>query len=135
MSNPKSAQALGERIEELVQEYITETHAAAQAAVSRAFAVSVDRKAKTKKPQQSPKRQVSQRRTASELAELGERLHAAMCKTPGETMMVLAPALGYTARDLQRPLDLLRRSGRVKSVGRRQATRYYPIGEQEQRAS
>ena len=50
-----------------------------------------------------------------------------MCNAPGETMMVLAPAVGAAARELHRPMALLKRTGRARSVGLRQATRYYPM--------
>jgi hypothetical protein len=48
---------------------------------------------------------------------------------PGETMVVLAPQLGASADDLHRPMSLLKRSGRVRSVGQRHQTRYFPMGE------
>jgi len=60
------------------------------------------------------------------MAALGERLHEAVCAHPGETMSVLAPEVGKTARELQRPMMALKRAGRVRSVGQRHLTRYYP---------
>jgi len=44
-------------------------------------------------------------------------------------MAVIAPVVGETARALNRPATTLRRQGRVRSVGRRQYTRYFPMGE------
>lgn len=125
MTNTTTPQALGERIERLVQEYISETRSAVQAAMDRAFVTSVG--AKAKKQEQQAKRRTNPRRPPAELVAIGERLYAAMCKAPGETMLVLAPAVGATARELQRPVALLKRTGRVRSVGTRQATRYYPM--------
>ena len=125
MTNTTTPQALGERIERLVQEYISETRIAAQVAVERAFATNVD--AQMKKQEQRVKRRASRRRPPAELVSLGERLYAAMCNAPGETMLVLAPAVGASARELQRPMALLKRTGRARSVGRRQGTRYYPM--------
>jgi len=125
MTNTTTPQGLGERIERLVQEYISETRMAAQAALQRAFATSAD--APSKKPGQRVKRRASRRRPSAELVSLGERLYAAMCNAPGETMMVLAPAVGASARELHRPMALLKRTGRARSVGRRHATRYYPM--------
>jgi hypothetical protein len=60
---------------------------------------------------------------------LEERLYRAVCAHPGETMAVLAQAVGATARELNRPATLLRRDGRVRSVGQRSSTRYFPMGE------
>jgi hypothetical protein len=129
MTNTTTPQDLGERIERLVQDYISATRVAAQAAMDRAFAASIETKAK--KPQREPRR-ASHRRASAELTLLGERLYAAMCKAPGETMTVLAPTVGRSARELHRPMALLKRAGRVRSVGTRQATRYYPmVGEQQ----
>jgi hypothetical protein len=122
MTNTTTPQALGEHIERLVQEYISETRIAAQAAVERAFATNADAQMKKQDP-----RRTSRRRPSTELVSIGERLYAAMCNAPGETMMVLAPAVGASARELQRPMALLKRTGRARSVGRRQATRYYPM--------
>jgi len=128
MTNTTTPQALGERIERLVQEYISETRIAAQAAMDRAFGAGME--AKEKRRQGQHMRRAIRRRPSAELAGLCERLYAAMCKAPGETMMVLAPAVGCSARDLHRPMALLKRAGRVRSVGRRQGTRYYPMGEE-----
>ena len=125
MTNTTDPQALGERIEQLVRDYISATRVAAQAAMDRAFATSVEAKAKKQRHKVAPR--TSRRRPSAELASLGERLYAAMCKAPGETMMILGPAVGRSARELQRPMALLKRAGRVRSVGTRQATRYYPM--------
>ena len=128
MTNITTPQALGERIERLVQEYISEARTAAQVAVDRAFANSAGDTAK--KQEQRGRRRSGRRRPSAELDALSERLYAAMCNAPGETMMVLAPAVGCSARELQRPMALLKRAGRVRSVGRRHATRYSPMGEE-----
>jgi len=42
-------------------------------------------------------------------------------------MMVLAAHVGVAARELNRPAQLLKRAGRVRSVGQRQGTRYFPM--------
>jgi len=128
MTNTTTAQALSERIERLVEEYISETRIAAQAAMDRAFANSAGSRAKKQEPH--ARRRPSRRRPSAELGALSERLYAATCNAPGETMMVLAPSVGCSARELQRPMALLKRAGRVRSVGQRQATRYYPMGEE-----
>jgi hypothetical protein len=125
MTNITTPQALGERIERLVQEYISETRIAARAAMDRAFATSAGEKAKKQGQQAKPR--TSLRRPSADLIAIGERLYAAMCDAPGETMTVLAPAVGCSARELHRPMSLLKQAGRVRSVGNRQGTRYYPM--------
>jgi cytochrome c5 len=101
-------QELGERIERVVQEYISATRVAAQTAMDRAFATSVEPTAKRQRQQSA--RRVNHRRPSAELTLLGERLYAAMCKAPAETMMVLAPTVDRSARELHRPMALLKRS-------------------------
>jgi uncharacterized coiled-coil protein SlyX len=61
----------------------------------------------------------------------GAWLYAAVCERPGETMSVLAPIVGATARELNRPATRLRQAGRIRSVGTRHATRYFPMAEPE----
>ena len=68
----------------------------------------------------------SKRRTQQEVAELGERFCEAVAANPGETMMTLARKVGVSAQDLHRPMTLLKRAGRVRSVGERSMTRYFP---------
>jgi hypothetical protein len=127
MTNTTTPQALGEHIERLVQEYILAGREAARTAMERAFATGAGVQAKAKKQRRQVAPRASGRRPSGELVTLGERLYAALCKTPGETMMVLGPAVGGSARELHRPMELLKRAGRVRSVGTRQATRYYPM--------
>jgi hypothetical protein len=48
---------------------------------------------------------------------------------PGEAMAVLARGLGTSVRELHRPMALLKQADRVKSVGQRSSTRYFPKAE------
>jgi len=57
---------------------------------------------------------------------VGERLYQVVCTNPGEAMAVLAREVGASARELQRPMALLKQAGRVRSVGQRSSTRYFP---------
>ena len=43
-------------------------------------------------------------------------------------MATLAPHVGATARELSRPTKLLKDAGRIRIVGERTATRYFPLG-------
>jgi hypothetical protein len=126
MTNTTSNQTLGERIERLVQEHIAASRKSAQEAVERAFS-----SAAGARPARAP-RQVARttgsgkRRPPAEVAALGKRIYEAVCAKPGETMTVLAAHLGASARELHRPMTLLKRSGRVRSAGARHLTRYFP---------
>ena len=117
---------LAKQIEQLVREHIAASRTEAMVALERAFA---EAESEPAQPSQKPKqtRQSKQRRKPEEIAALGEQLYAAICETPGETMMVLAEALGVTTRDLSVPAGRLKQAGRVRSAGQRSHTRYFPM--------
>lgn len=127
---------LAESIERLVREYISTIQFAAEAAVERAVGAGGARSvsAKPRRPSATPSRQ-GKRRPPGELEALGERLYEALCRTPGETMSVLAPIVGVKPRELSRPVILLKRAGRVRSVGTKHATRYFPTAREAQASS
>jgi hypothetical protein len=124
MTRANTTWDLGERIERLVQEHIAASRKAAQEGVERAFATGA--KAPARATAIAP-RQSGPRRPSADIAALGERLYRAVCAKPGETMAVLAPMAGASARELHRPMTLLRRAGRVRAVGTRHRTRYFPM--------
>ena len=123
---------LAQGIEHLVREYISTIRIAAEGAVERAVAASVGRSAapsakKQRSPSAAPSRQQGMRRPSDEIGVLSERFYEALCRSPGEKMAVLAPMIGATARDLNRPMLVLKRAGRIRSVGTKHATRYFPM--------
>ena len=128
MKATTSHEELAQRIEELVRAHIAESHRVAQEAVERAFK---DGRRSTRpkgaRASVAKGRAPSNRRDPEEIAALGERLYAAVCAHPGEGMKVLAGEVGATARELHRPMTNLKRTGRVRSVGQRHATRYFPL--------
>jgi hypothetical protein len=115
---------LGERIERLVQEHVAASRKVAQEAIERAFASAG--KAAVHAAPKAPRR-VATKRLSADIAALGERLYRAVCAKPGETMAVLAPMADASSRELHRPMTLLRRAGRVRAVGTRHTTRYFPM--------
>jgi hypothetical protein len=131
MTNTANPQDLCNRIEHLVEEYISATRAAAQAALNRAFATGTTatvRPSRSTPPGPTSSRsRTGARRAADEIGALSERLYEAVCRTPGEKMEVIAPVVGSTARELNRPMRRLKQAGRVRSVGTRHATRYFPM--------
>ena len=127
MTHTTSSQALAERIERLVQEHIAASRKSAQEALERGFAAAVGAR-RTSAPRQVTKSAGSgKRRAPDEVAALGERIYQAVCAKPGESMTVLAAELGSTARELHRPMALLKKAGRVRSAGARHLTRYFPM--------
>lgn len=117
---------LQDQIERLVREHIAASRRAVTAAVERAFGTATDARPKRTRDVAS-KAGESRRRPPEEVAALGERLYRAICANPGAAMSALAPHVGATPRELNRPAILLRRAGRVRSVGQRHATRYFPV--------
>jgi len=77
----------------------------------------------------SPKRCTAPaaRRPPKELEALAERFFSAVEAAPGETMVTLAAGLGLGAQEFERPVLRLEREGRLKTVGERNRTRYYPL--------
>lgn len=125
MNDTNSAQELGQRIEQMIKEHIAASRACAKEAVARAFA-----SAPPKVLGETPRRVRSspgRKRPSAEIAALGERFYEAVCVKPGETMMVLAVDVGTSARELHRSVTLLRRAGRIRTVGSRRQTRYFPM--------
>jgi hypothetical protein len=123
MTNTNTNWDLGEQIERLVREHIAASHKAAQEAMERAFSSA----AKAPRRMMASGRRVGTKRPSGDIAALGDRLYRAVCAKPGETMAVLAPMAGASSRELHRPMTLLRRAGRVRAVGRRHMTRYFPM--------
>ena len=79
------------------------------------------------KGKQRPERKPAPPRESAELAALTERLYEEIASHPGETMEVLAPAAGCTAKELRVSIDQLLTRERVKKAGERRSTRYFPM--------
>ena len=121
---------LAKQIEDLVQRHIDALRITAAAAVARAFAVvPPDEPGRARTPTQvtRPRGRPAPKRAPEELVALGERFYAVLCRQPGETMTTLAPQVGVAPRVLQVAVARLRRDGRVRAIGKRQQTRYYPM--------
>jgi hypothetical protein len=116
---------LSKKIEQLIAEHISATRKAAQEAMERAFASSRAVSAPAAQPVRV--RQSGKRRAAADLAALGERFYGALSRKPGETMTVLAAEVGASAMELQRAVARLKQAGRVRAVGQRSQTRYFPL--------
>lgn len=114
---------LEKQIERLIREHVAACRLRAAQAVERAFASTAP---KTVHASKVP-RKMNRRRASDEISELGDRLYRAVCAQPGSMMATLAPVVGATVRELNLPARLLKRTGRVRSVGERQATRYFPM--------
>ncbi|GHG64940.1 hypothetical protein GCM10012319_05770 [Comamonas sp. KCTC 72670] len=111
------------KIERLVREHLLAQQLQVRAAVERAFStLSVSPGVATQR------RRTGVRRPSSAVADLAERLLEAVQACPGETMAVLTARMGEKSRALHRPMMRLKKEGRVRSAGERNATRYFPMG-------
>jgi hypothetical protein len=120
-----SIEHLEKQIERLIREHVAAVRQRATVAVERAL--SAAKPTRTPPRAATPRSTASRRRASDEIATLADQLYRAICAHPGASMAVLAPRVGATPRELNRPALLLRRTGRVRSVGQRQATRYFPM--------
>jgi hypothetical protein len=129
-----SSSALAQNLEQLVAAFVRSSQELVLAAVAQAMdtrpvtpTCTARSAAKSSKRASSSKRaKPSQRRTSAEVAELGEHFYDVLCAHPGEAMVILAAKVGATPRELHRSVMLLKRAGRVRSVGQRGSTRYFP---------
>lgn len=130
MMNPSTTVELTGAIESLIGAYVDGVRAAAQQAVERALVRSAGgggrRRNGGKAFSRSRTRTSTSRRTDTELADASDRLCEVVRTHPGASLVALAERLGADARTLQRPMARLRLTGRVRSVGQRHLTRYYP---------
>lgn len=134
MSAPKTPEELARRIESLVAAYVSEAERVAQAALSHSFSNAHDRPGKkstpaSAKPSTPNSRQQSSRRTPQQLADLADQLAARVVDQPGESMASFAKHMGVSVRDMHRPMTMLKDQGRVRSVGQRTLTRYFPAAQ------
>jgi hypothetical protein len=127
MKTPNTTMELAGAIESLIGSYVDGVREAARQAVERALVRSA-----AGRPTRGRKRAFSQpptsasRRTTGELAEVSDALCEVVRAHPGASMVALAEKMGAEARTLLRPMARLKSTGRVRSVGQRHLTRYYP---------
>lgn len=118
---------LATQIEDLVREHLARTQREVAVMLDRLFTPTASTSPKRAGPAAGRKRRASStRRDAEVVSELAERLYKAVCSRPGERMSVFAEQLDVSVRDLHRPMTNLKRTGRLRSVGQRSQTRYYP---------
>lgn len=128
MKTPKTTMELAGAIESLIGSYMATVREAAEQAVERGLVRSAARQSKRpgKTACSSAAPTSASRRTAEELAGACDALCEVVRAHPGASMVTLAERMGAEARTLRRPMATLRATGRVRSVGQRHLTRYYP---------
>jgi hypothetical protein len=128
MNSENAHQELAARLTSVIEDYLGEVRRAAEDAVVRALsgASTVPMRSRPE-PRSAKGAASSRRRTQRELAGLREQLETLVRSEPGEAMATFAAKLGVSVRLLHRPMALLRRAGRVRTVGERHQTRYFPV--------
>lgn len=127
MKMPCTPEQLAAAIETLVASYMGEVRLAAQQAVERSLGRSmVPHRPKVGGARRARPKSAGTRRTAAELDEVCESLCKLVRARPGESVATLADDMGVAAAMLQRPMAKLRAEGRVRTVGARHLTRYFP---------
>jgi hypothetical protein len=136
-TNPLSDLSI--QIEHLILDHIAAFRVTAHEAMDRAFTAALLPKqpveAKAKKPAPASAGPKGPRRGRRDLEELAEKLYEAVCAHPGEAMAVFSRSLGVAGHELHRPMALLREAKRVRSVGHRHLTRYFPLTAAESSAT
>lgn len=120
---------LQQQVESALREYMLAGRAAIMTALERAFAgTSSTPGAQTKLAanRASNASRAGKRRTASELAALSERLYEVIAAHPGEGMIALSARMDVSGSQLQCAVARLRSAERIRTVGVRQQTRYFP---------
>lgn len=118
---------LGKRIEQMIAEHIAATRKVAQGAVERALAASGAAPTVPARRVRARAEESGKRRVAADIAALGERFYHVVCSKPGETMTVLASQVGASPQELHLAVVRLKEAGRVRAVGQRSQTRYFPL--------
>ena len=126
MDSPRTPEALATQIEALVAGYVDEVRRYARQAVERGLSPASGSTSKPSKSSTKRKRTFNGRRSLAELETLSEALCVLIHEQPGESMVTLAAELGASSGALHRPMTMLKRAGRIRSVGARQWTRYFP---------
>jgi hypothetical protein len=127
MKAPNTRMELAAAIESLIGSYMDGIREAAKEAVERAMrsTVTVGHARRRKEWAAGPAARMS-RRAPTRVDELCNKLCEVIRANPGASMVVIAEKVGAKSTDLQWPMTKCKRAGRVRSVGQRSLTRYYP---------
>ena len=127
MKTPNTTMELAVAIESLIGSYMDGVRVAAKEAVDRAMrgTVAAGQGKKRKQSGAGPVTRMN-RRASARLDEMCNTLCEVVRANPGASMVTIAEKMGAKSTDLQWPMAKCKRAGRVRSVGERSLTRYYP---------
>jgi hypothetical protein len=130
MASANFDRQIRQTIEAFVEELSALVRAAAVQSVTEAFgagAVGPARRGRGAAPPPSrASRSKGQKRPPAALAELTDRLLAAVKGTPGQRMEEIAKGLGISTKELTLPARKLVAEKKIKTKGERRATKYFP---------
>ena len=73
------------------------------------------------------KKNTTRLRKKQEIDALAELLYQAVCEKPGEGIAALADYVGKSVNELTCPARRLKQNGKIRSIGLRNLTRYFPM--------
>jgi len=73
------------------------------------------------------KKRATPRRSSEEITSLSNRFLAVVRSEPGKPMSALAPQVGVKPSELQVPVARLKAAKKLKTVGQRHLTCYFPV--------
>lgn len=76
------------------------------------------------------RKQASPSRSREEIAALSAKFLAVVQENPGQQMSTLAPKLGLKPNQLRVPATRLKATKKIKTIGERSSTRYFPVLEE-----
>ena len=120
-------------VEALIRQQVAAYERQLRQRLGRKLSASQDSSGRAAAAKPKPKRKQAQDRPAApcrtpeELNALAERFFDEVRCVPGETMAVHAAKLGLGARQLERPVLRLKKSGRIRTVGTGSRLRYYAV--------
>lgn len=119
---------LARRIEQVVREFLVESRAAAVAAVEQRFvSEGLASTGSRARPTRAKRRPAAAPRARAEIEAIRERFMQAVLQQPGESMQTFARLLGESSADLYRYCVPLKEHGLIRTVGKLQSTRYFPL--------
>ena len=86
---------------------------------------------KTNQPTSKNRKQSSPSRSSEEIATLSAKFLTVVQDNPGQLMSTLAPKLGLKANQLRVPATRLKATKKIKTIGNRSSTRYFPVLKEE----
>jgi len=119
-----------ERVEQLVRDVMNELRSTAMAALSNALSSQGKLSPEAPKPSKGTRKRkgvTAPKRSEAQLEEIADKLYRAIEDDPGDTMLSYQGKLGMSQKELAVPLRRLKDAGRVRKVGERSDTTYFPM--------